>query len=258
MRPLVGITCRRPPHLESLEEGRKLSLYAEAIEAARGDALWLPADAQESELEKWERKLSALLLPGGPDVDPARYGQGRHIKTEVCQRLDNHEFRLTEWASKNGLPILAICRGHQVLAVAFGGSLVQHLPDWSQQVWHRGERGQETFHQVRLKPGSMLARMLGATLIEVNSSHHQGVAEDVPGLQAVGWGEDGLIEALQGDSHTGQAFLVGVQWHPEREVSTKEHARRLLEAFVRAASQERQGVMVERSPLTSPGAWSDR
>jgi len=258
LRPLVGITCRRPPGLESPEEGRRLSLYAEAIEAARGEPLWLPADAEESELDKPGRALSALLLPGGPDVDPARYGQDKHITAQVCQQLDNHEFRLTEWALKNGLPILGICRGHQVLAVAFGGSLVQHLPEWSQKVWHRGQRGQETLHQVRLKPDSTLARMLGATLIEVNSSHHQGVAEDVPGLQAVGWSEDGLTEALQGDSQAGQAFLVGVQWHPERELGTKEHALRLFEAFVRAASQQCQGFMAGKLPPASPATWSDR
>jgi putative glutamine amidotransferase len=235
-------------------------LYADAVEAARGDVLWLPADAEESQLEKCKRRLSALLLPGGPDVDPGRYGQDRHINTEVCEQLDKLEFRLTEWALENRLPILGICRGHQVLAVAFGGSLVQHLPDWSQKVRHRDEGGQETSHQVRLRADSMAAQIAGAALIEVNSSHHQGVLEVPPGLEAVGWSEDGLTEALQAeeDSLAGQAFVVGVQWHPEREADRKEHARGLFEEFVRAAGQRSQGVRVEMAPFISPAASSDR
>jgi putative glutamine amidotransferase len=144
------------------------------------------------------------------------------------------EFAALEMALDRDLPVLAICRGMQVLNVAPGGSLWQDLPSHREsRVEHRQEAGREVAtHDVRVEAGSRLADVLGETSVATNSMHHQGIRVLGDGLRAVGWAEDGLVEGVE---MAGRGFVLGVQWHPEELTGNYEHARRLFGAFVEAA-----------------------
>jgi putative glutamine amidotransferase len=169
--------------------------------------------------------LDALLLSGGGDVDPGCYDQTAVAEvTGVDRSRDLWELELARMALKGELPTLAICRGAQVLNVACGGTLVQHLPAVTRLVHRDAEREQSLVHDVELDPASRLAALVSRTVVGTNTIHHQAVAEVGAGLKAVGWSEDGTIEAVE--STTGRA--IGVQWHPER-LTTHETHRRLFE-----------------------------
>ncbi len=163
--------------------------------------------------------VSGLLLTGGEDVGPERYGEvDRHCE-RIDRRRDEFEIRLVRAALRRGLPVLAVCRGLQVLAVALGGTLHQdvaregpRLPG-GRRVSHRGPRHADTAHRIRLEPGTRLARLLPQRTLLVNSHHHQGVRESPSPLRVAARAEDGLVEALE---RPGRSFALAVQWHPER------------------------------------------
>jgi putative glutamine amidotransferase len=207
-----------------------------------------PAHEGESlrELYEW---LDGLLLTGGEDVDPARYGEAvRHATVESVPERDALEFRLLEWALADGLPVLAICRGIQVLNVALGGTLYQDLP-----AEHEPDAGHDqskaappvprvrASHPVTVVPGSFLADLIGDGDLPVNSMHHQGIKALAPGLFPVAYAPDGLIEAVEANDPAPPAFLVGVQWHPEElAVGGDRASRRLFDAFVTAAAKRQR------------------
>ncbi|BBZ35648.1 gamma-glutamyl-gamma-aminobutyrate hydrolase family protein [Mycolicibacterium confluentis] len=174
--------------------------------------------------------VDALLLAGGSDVDPARYGQQPHAETGgISVRRDDSEFALATRALATGKPMLGICRGMQLLNVVCGGSLDQHLDNAED---HVGPKGQPFVkHDVRVTPGSLAARCVGAPQTTVMSEHHQGVREVGEGLVVTGRSvEDGIIEAIEYRDHP---FALGVLWHPERDPESQviegfvEHVRRL-------------------------------
>jgi gamma-glutamyl-gamma-aminobutyrate hydrolase PuuD len=161
--------------------------------------------------------LSALVLTGGADVDPARYGAERHEKTRPAPARDDFELALLSRALDRDMPVLAICRGHQLLNVCLGGSLLQHIESGE----HSSDRSIEGLpsrsHMVDLANDSRLkAWFEGADRILVNSRHHQAVTADriAADLVATGVTDDGLVEAVESSNH---AWVVGVQWHPERD-----------------------------------------
>jgi putative glutamine amidotransferase len=157
--------------------------------------------------------LDGLLLSGGGDIEPMRYGAPPAPEVDGVDRArDTWELALVAAAIERGVPVLGICRGAQVLNVAAGGTLVQHLPDHSDQVHRDRERFGEIVHGVRIAPGSRLARAMGRVDAGVNTLHHQAVDQIGLGLEAVAWGPDGFVEAVEGVAH---ARLLGVQWHPE-------------------------------------------
>jgi putative glutamine amidotransferase len=163
--------------------------------------------------------FDGLLLAGGGDIDPGRYGAARHPASGGNER---------------GLPTLAICRGMQVLNVAFGGSLRQHLPDGDGLVRHRGEEGgEQAMHPVRIQAGSRLAEALGGTTAEVLSHHHQGVERAGEGLRPVAWSPDGLLEGVERE----QGWTVGVLWHPEATAKADPVQQGLIGAFVGQAAR---------------------
>ncbi|MBR3556564.1 MAG: gamma-glutamyl-gamma-aminobutyrate hydrolase family protein [Oscillospiraceae bacterium] len=176
--------------------------YPAAVEAFGG----IPAAAYLPEPEP--EKYDALILSGGGDVDPARYGEENNACFGIDAARDEAEFRLIEAYLRAGKPILGICRGHQVLNVFFGGSLTQHLPGAEK---HVPSKSGDNAHETRALPVSFPAILYGESF-RVNSAHHQGINRLAPELEAVQWAEDGIIEACRHKSLP----VYSVQWHPER------------------------------------------
>ncbi|GAA4883002.1 gamma-glutamyl-gamma-aminobutyrate hydrolase family protein [Kitasatospora terrestris] len=234
MKPLIGITTYREPARWSVwEQGAALlpESYVEAVERAGGTAVLLPP---QGEIGRLVEVLDGLVVAGGADVDPARYGAEPHPRTGAPQHArDTWELALLRAALEAGLPVLGVCRGMQVLNVALGGDLVQHLPDGS----HQDPPGVFVKTEVRTADGSRIASILGAD-VQVNCYHHQAIGRLGLGLHATAWSADGVVEAVE---RSGRGFALGVQWHPETDLSDL----RLFEALTAAAvrnldSQERK------------------
>jgi putative glutamine amidotransferase len=204
--------------------------YPAAVQRAGALALVLPPDeAAVSWPDLLLDRIDGLLLAGGADVDPASYGAAPHPETgPVWPERDRFEIALALRAVERGIPVLGACRRMQVLNVAFGGTLHQHLPDLIGTDRHRHTPGLFGDHQVTLEPGSLAAGSAGTERSVVKSHHHQGIAELGEGLLATGWSpDDELIEAIE---LPGERFVLGVLWHPEEDA-----ANRVIAALVEAA-----------------------
>jgi putative glutamine amidotransferase len=214
--------------------------YLQAIEEAGGVGIILtPAHVGDS-LQALYEDLDGLVLTGGEDVEPSRYGvPSPHPTVMTVPERDVLEFQLVEWALRDHRPVLAICRGLQVLNVAMGGSLYQDLPtERPEHPAHDQSRAEpvvrrpEPFHAVAVTPGSRLAELVGTTSLQVNSLHHQAIRRLAAGLRAVGIAPDGLVEAAEADPEQ-PGWIVGVQWHPEELArSGDEASKRLFAGFV--------------------------
>jgi gamma-glutamyl-gamma-aminobutyrate hydrolase PuuD len=186
--------------------------YVESVVRAGGFPVILPVVDPEDVV----RALSVVhgvLLTGGGDVQPSRYHARPVAETRnVDPARDAFDIRLLQTAIDAGLPVLATCRGMQVLNVALGGSLVQHVPARTGQNHDIFDHWHEGVHLVKIEPDSNLAGALGSTEVTVNSMHHQAVSEPAPGTRPVAWAEDDTVEAIElADS----PHVVAVQWHPE-------------------------------------------
>ena len=207
--------------------------YADAVAAAGGLALLLPPaavgklpNAAAVALDG----LHGLVLTGGADVDPARYRAIRDPHTDsIRSDRDEWELALTAIALDRGLPVLAICRGIQLLNVALGGDVAQHLPDVVGHERHRPTVGRHGRHDVRLAAESRIGALLGPTAT-VATYHHQAVDRLGAGLVATGWATDGTVEAVELDS---APWVVGVQWHPEVH-----DGARLFAGFIGACARQ--------------------
>ena len=216
--PLIGLTTYREPAAWGvwLEPADLLpASYADAIVAAGAIAVLLPpagfADL-DTGADEALRAVHGLVLSGGADVDPQRYHAERDPRTGPARPdRDSWELALAQAAIQRDLPVLAICRGMQVLNVALGGTLLQHLPDAVGHDRHCPTEGLHSRHLVELSSTSRIGSLLGASS-EVATYHHQGIDRLGDGLQATGWSFDGLVEAFE---HTRRQWVVGVQWHPE-------------------------------------------
>jgi putative glutamine amidotransferase len=194
-------------------------VYIDALQRAEAVVFMVPPDAWVVEHpDDVLDGLDGLLLSGGADIDPAIYGAERHRKTvNTRPERDRAEIALALRALELEKPVLGICRGMQLLNVALGGTLIQHLPDDLGHTDHRRSVGSfdNADHDVRLAPGSLAARAAGETLHATKSHHHQGVAELGEGLEATGWSVlDDLVEAIEVPS---ARWALGVQWHPEAD-----------------------------------------
>jgi putative glutamine amidotransferase len=223
-RPLIAVTTselRRPEDVIARPQGEppKLevalaTLYPEAIERAGGIPVIVPLLRPEA-IDSLLDRVDGICLPGGPDLQPSSYGEEPHPELGPTEpRVDAVELSLVRAADRRRLPILGICRGMQLLNVARGGSLHQHLPDIvGDQLEHRQpEHGSIPTHRIETAPRSRLRSTLGGPSLEVNSFHHQAVRTLGRGLVATAWAQDGTIEAIE---DPGDRMVLGVQWHAE-------------------------------------------
>ncbi len=219
----------------------RIADYIEAVAASGAEPVVLEADHGPQGLLKY---LDGLVLSGGGDVDPALFGEAPHPAYSPAEEgRDAAEIALVHAALVSKTPVLAICRGIQVLNVAAGGTLVQDIPtEVRHSLAHRIDKPKDfPAHEVAVSPGSKLASLLGADasrpIVEVNSRHHQAVKAVAPGFHVTAKAIDGVIEALESDDRS--AFCVGVQWHPEN-FGADSRFRQLFRGLIHAASPPRR------------------
>jgi putative glutamine amidotransferase len=191
--------------------------YLHSVQAAGGIPVLLPPDPASPEApDELLDRIDALVLGGGADIDPGTQGADPHPETRGTNPdRDRFELALAQRALEREMPLLGICRGMQLLNVAAGGTLDQHLPERLGHERHRPVPGTWTEHEVRLAPGSLVAEAAGGERLVIKSHHHQGIGEVGDGFAATGWDtEDELIEAIES---AGGGFALGVLWHPEED-----------------------------------------
>jgi putative glutamine amidotransferase len=235
-RPLIGITLdsEQPGGWSKYPWYALRANYAEAVAAAGGLPAALPHDAALA--FDWLDRIDALIVTGGAfDVDPALYGAGdRHATVTLKTDRTATELALTRGALARGMPVLGICGGEQLLAVALGGTLIQHIPDAiadalpHEQPNPRHEAG----HEVAIVPGTLLAAIVGAARMAVNSAHHQAVRDAGPDAAVNARAPDGVIEGIEATAHP---FAIGVQWHPEFLIGPGDRA--IFDALIAAAAR---------------------
>jgi len=233
MRPLIGITTYLTParfgHWE-LDSALVPAAYVQAVQAAGGRPLLIPPE--DDGLEETLDALDGLLFSGGSDLDPELYGHEAHDETNgVAPGRDRAELALLRAALERDMPVLAVCRGSQILNVARGGDLVQHLPDVVGDEKHKHTPGVLSDHDVDVEPKRRLGELLGDRE-PVKSHHHQGFGKLGEGLRETAWAEDGTIEGLEDPS---RRFALGVLWHPE---AGEDFA--LFDALVKEAGEYRE------------------
>jgi putative glutamine amidotransferase len=236
MRPRIAIPL---PHSSDLKYGEKAyPQYAQAVEAAGGEAVRIPLDQSPAEVMKIIERCDAVLLPGSKaDVDPAKFDAARHPKTDDADpKRDTVDELLLQDAYNMRKPVLGICYGLQILNVYRSGTLLQHIES---PVNHEAGRTVAVAHSAEIEAGSRLAEIVGAGVgekftIPVNSSHHQSAEVIGDGLRIVARClEDGTVEAVEGTSP--DHFVLAVQWHPERSADEDERSRAIFRALVEAA-----------------------
>ena len=241
--PLIGITCSRvvggPWGLYSAGHFMDYTFddYSQAVRFWGGAAVLIPAAQNRQTLQTILRRLDGLILSGGPDVNPKFYGeQPLPGLEEIDEDLDRMELEAARMAFERNLPILAICRGIQVLNVSQGGTLYQDIPTQVQESILHAQKADKktTTHAARIELKTLLSRIVGRKEIWVNGKHHQAVKDVARGFVVSARATDGVVEAIE---HPSRRFIIGVQWHPEGNWKGDLYSRRLFRAFVRAAQR---------------------
>jgi putative glutamine amidotransferase len=232
MRPLIGVTSYDEPvawGAWNVEAMLVPSAYVRAVERAGGRALIIPPAGVG--LDETLAALDGLVFSGGGDIDPDAYGADAHDETRgINTRRDEAELSLLRAALDRDMPVLAVCRGSQVLNVALGGDLVQHLPEIVGHDRHLHTPGEFADHDVRVDPASQVGAILGERS-PVKSHHHQAFGRLGVGLREAAWADDGTVEAIEDPS---RRFAVGVLWHPEESEDLA-----LFEALIAEAREYR-------------------
>jgi gamma-glutamyl-gamma-aminobutyrate hydrolase PuuD len=244
-RPRIVVTlAAHSRHADPELVARKTARYAEAVERHGGQPVLVDADASGSERAAAFAAMDGLLLTGGGDIDPARYGQPNIASREIDTERD--ELEAAAWAAADArrLPVLGICRGFQAINVFSGGTLLQDVGEHAGPGWGTGDA---RMHPIRLEGGGHLGAALGSQSAIVNTYHHQGVAAGdlAPGLRATAWADSPagpIVEVLEAPS---ERFVVGVQCHPERTEFTPPEFERLWEAFVGACASAKEKAAAE-------------
>ncbi len=246
-RPVIGIPADFAPAPDTMISHPRWQLnetYVSAVADAGGLPLILPI--LPDDVEQLMSLLDGVILSGGGDIHPDRFGRPLHPLTAgISDERDDLELRVFTAARERSLPILGICRGLQLINVAMGGTLVQDIPhERPASAQHRqhldGLARDDVSHPVDLLPGSQLARIYGESRIMTNSYHHQAVDDLADGLTITGRAEDGTIESFEA---TGEPFLVAVQWHPETLYRRHTEHARVFSAFMEAARLSQVGAV---------------
>jgi putative glutamine amidotransferase len=228
-RPLIAIPGRRSDeakgHRTPVVSGGRL--YADAVQRAGGLPVVIPPTDDVDLIRATVERCDGMVLLGGGDVSPSQYG--REITARlfgVDEFIDAFEIAAVQHAVALDLPVLAICRGHQILNVALGGTLIQHLENY--------EVHRDTMHDVQLTQDSLVAEAMGTTQPMTHSFHHQAIETAAPSLAVVGHSSDGTIEAVQ---HSTSTWVIGVQWHPEDTAEEDPANQGLFNALVQRATR---------------------
>lgn len=247
MRPLIALTSTTSAAADyGVPQVMLGTTYIAVLEGLGAASVLLTPAHDPASLERILDLSSGLVLTGGEDVEPRRYGQDPHPKLgSTNPARDEMELRVVAAALERRMPVLAICRGFQLLNVAMGGTLYQDLPsqlggdllhEQAAPIAHR-------WHSARVEEDSSLAQIFGVSELFINSFHHQGIDRIAEGLRPLAWAEDGLVEAAEAPDYP---WVFGVQWHPERgEAETQRDGghpdRRLFASFVEAAREHAGG-----------------
>ena len=253
MRPLIGIPCHA---LIRAETGRPIyasnRAYVHALESAGGLPILIPMINDLNILTALLARLDGLLLPGGTDVHPSRYGEEVHPFTEKADiELDEFEITLASWAFQQDIPVLGICRGMQLINVALGGSLYQDIDDqYPDSIGHTHRNLPRTHiaHPITVDPGSRMEKILGTREVWVNSLHHQAVKDPGKDVRVTGHAPDGIPELLE---VTGYRFVMAAQSHPEEIYSIEPAFARLFSAFVQASNTRLDEEIVAEYSISS-------
>jgi putative glutamine amidotransferase len=226
--PLIAIPARRSPeakgHRTAVISGGRL--YADAMQRAGGLPVFIPPSDDSTAVRNTIDRCDAMVLLGGGDIDPSRYGQTETARLySVDPFLDDFEIVALHRAIERDIPVLAICRGHQLLNVALGGSLIQHIDT--------ADHHRDAVHHVDVVPDSRIARIMGTTSPAVHCFHHQAIDRVAEPLRVVAVHADGTIEAVE---HTTASWVVGVQWHPEDSAGEDSAQQALFDEFVHRAA----------------------
>lgn len=243
MEPLVAVAGR---HLRPGAVGKWHDRGAAAVpdifvhaihRAGAREAILMPVEIDLSRAHEILDRFDALILTGGGDINPSRYGGEQHPKLWGLQEArDAFDLSLARAAVEREMPLLAVCRGMQALNVVLGGTLDPHLPDRDGMIPHRKPGpNDDVLHDVRLEPGSRAALATGTERLVGASSHHQGLEKLGEGLEATGWSDDGLVEVVEHE----EGWVVGVQWHPEVTAAIDPPNQRLFDALAREAVSRR-------------------
>lgn len=246
VRPLIGISSSVNPHRHSVSAN-----YIQSVIAAGGIPTLIPATTDVETLRQLVAQLDGIVLTGGEDIDPAYYGQKPHAQLEeVNQTRDAADLMILKLATDRNVPVLGVCRGLQLMNVAFGGTLHQDLPSQHPSTTVHRQSGEDAtaFHAVSVVPHTQLAQLLGTGELQVNSLHHQAIDSLAPTFRATAWSNDSLVEAIE-------AYpirpLMAVQFHPEiRTAQGDATQRKLFEFLVQKADTYRRAKEIHRRILS--------
>lgn len=246
-KPLIGIGTDIQPGEGKGEVAFAFLSYVDSVLAAGGLPVLIPPQPGNAALIL--EQLDGVVLTGGPDCDPAAYGEARHptVVKPLDGRRQANELALARAARELGVPALGVCLGLQLMNVSAGGSLIQDIrSQHSAEIAHSTEPGKRVRHAVSIDADTRLSSILGAGETEVNSSHHQAVRRIAPGLRRNAVAPDGVIEGIEDPSHP---FFVGVQWHPE-DMKGEDSSSALFGAFVAEARRRayRRAAATDLSP----------
>lgn len=235
MKPLIAVCplANEKRQLQLMQPG-----YLKGIELAGGASVVLPLTDDVQVLESILERCAGVLIPGGHDVEPARYGQQLLPECgELSPARDGLEDWIIGWALEWDVPVLGICRGAQMLNVHLGGTLYQDLPSQRPESLNHSQQPpyEQLVHTVTVRDESMLARFTGAGTLQVNSLHHQAIWQVAPGLEVDAVSEDGIVEAVH---MPGKRFVLGVQWHPEYCCQFQKESMDIFHGFLGACGVE--------------------
>lgn len=237
-KPLIGVTTSFTDPAR-LDQQNVNPFYLEAVEASGGTPKILDFLTPLSQLPGVLSELDGVLLIGGGDIDPALYGaEADPLCGAPCPVKDRYEIALTQQAYERGIPVLGICRGAQVVNVALGGTLIQHVPD-ACGVVHQQKSGNVFWHDVTVQRGTLLHSLVGQDVIATNSYHHQAALTVAQALTVGALSREGIVEALESRPDA-PGWILALQWHPERTYRHDPFSRRYFDALIREAQKTRQ------------------